>query len=110
MCLYMCASGALLETSHAYRPILKGGFLMCQAGMLLFFAMLHSDNFLGLLAAFAALGLFMLPMLPAVVENCVECTYPLPEELSTGILFVGGNVMGIPFIFIVQVGWACAAC
>lgn len=29
---------------------------------------------------------------------------PLPWlQLSTGILFVGGNVMGIPFIFIVQV-------
>lgn len=76
---------------------------MCQAAMLLFFAMLYSDNFLGLLAAFALLGLCMLPMLPAVVENCAECTYPLPEELSTGILFVGGNIMGIPFIFIVQV-------
>ena len=35
------------------------------------------------------LGLFMLPMLPAVVENCAECTYPIPEELSTGLLFVG---------------------
>jgi hypothetical protein len=31
----------------------------------------------------------MLPMLPAVVENCAECTYPIPEELSTGLLFVG---------------------
>jgi hypothetical protein len=31
----------------------------------------------------------MLPMLPAVVENCAECTYPLPEELSIGLLFFG---------------------
>eukprot|EP00603_Paraphysomonas_imperforata_P000738 CAMPEP_0114424522 /NCGR_PEP_ID=MMETSP0103-20121206/6740_1 /TAXON_ID=37642 ORGANISM="Paraphysomonas imperforata, Strain PA2" /NCGR_SAMPLE_ID=MMETSP0103 /ASSEMBLY_ACC=CAM_ASM_000201 /LENGTH=533 /DNA_ID=CAMNT_0001593283 /DNA_START=129 /DNA_END=1730 /DNA_ORIENTATION=+ len=95
-------AGALLETTHAYRTILKGGFLLCQVAMLFFFSMLFSDNFLGLLAAFALLGLFMLPMLPAVVENCAECTYPIPEELSTGILFVGGNIVGIPFIFIVQ--------
>jgi hypothetical protein len=95
--------GALLETTHAYRTILKGGFLLCQFGMLFFFSMLFSNNFLGLLGAFALLGLFMLPMLPAVIENCAECTYPIPEELSTGILFVGGNIMGIPFIFIVQV-------
>ena len=65
--------------------------------------MLYSDNFWGLFVSFALLGLFMLPMLPAVVENCAECTYPLPEELSIGILFVGGNILGIPFIFIVQV-------
>jgi hypothetical protein len=58
-------------------------------------------------------------MLPAVVENCAECTYPLPEELSIGLLFFGllsfsqlaphlpppsgGNIVGIPCIFIVQV-------
>ena len=71
--------------------------------------MLYSDNFNGLLAAFCLLGrisflfsfgllfdfiicligFFMLPMLPAVVENCAECTYPLPEELSIGLLFFG---------------------
>lgn len=45
----------------------------------------------------------MLPMLPAVLENCAETTYPLPEELSTGLLFVGGNYFGIPFIFITEV-------
>lgn len=73
-----------METTHAYRTILKGGFLLCQAGMLLFFGMLRSDNFLGLLCAFAVLGLFMLPMLPAVVENCAECTYPAPEEVREG--------------------------
>ena len=37
----------------------------------------------------AAVGLFILPMLPAVLENCDEITYPIPEELSVGILFVG---------------------
>lgn len=51
--------------------------------------MLYSNNFNGLLAAFCLLGFFMLPMLPAVVENCAECTYPLPEELSIGLLFFG---------------------
>eukprot|EP00602_Paraphysomonas_sp_CaronLab_P009569 CAMPEP_0185020156 /NCGR_PEP_ID=MMETSP1103-20130426/2757_1 /TAXON_ID=36769 /ORGANISM="Paraphysomonas bandaiensis, Strain Caron Lab Isolate" /LENGTH=490 /DNA_ID=CAMNT_0027550885 /DNA_START=215 /DNA_END=1687 /DNA_ORIENTATION=- len=100
-------AGAMLETTHAYRTILKGGFLLCQLAMLFFFSMLFSHNFYGLLVAFCLLGLFMLPMLPAVVENCAECTYPIPEELSTGLLFVGGNIIGIPCIFIAQylIGW-----
>lgn len=38
----------------------------------------------------------MLPMLPAVVENCAECTYPLPEELSIGLLFFGEYAMDSP--------------
>ena len=31
----------------------------------------------------------MLPMLPAVLENCAEITYPISEEFSTGLLFTG---------------------
>lgn len=54
MCVYM--SGALLETTHAYRTILKGGFLLCQFAMMFFFVMLYSNNFVGLLVAFGLLG------------------------------------------------------
>lgn len=49
-------SGALLETTHAYRTILKMGFLLCQFAMMFFFVMLYSDNFNGLLVAFGLLG------------------------------------------------------
>jgi hypothetical protein len=28
-------------------------------------------------------------MLPAVLENCAEITFPIQEELSVGLLFVG---------------------
>ena len=28
-----------------------------------------------------------------------RCTYPLPEEASTGLLFIIGNVAGIPVVF-----------
>jgi hypothetical protein len=48
--------GALLETTKAYRSILKGGFLLCQFAMLFFFCMLYSNNFYGLLCAFCLLG------------------------------------------------------
>ena len=64
--------------------------------------MLYSDNIVGLSIAFCVLGLFILPMLPAVLENCAECTYPVPEEFSTGLLFAGGNYFGIPFVFLTE--------
>ncbi len=37
-----------------------------------------------------------------MMENTAECTYPIPEELSMGILFVGANILGLGFIFALQ--------
>ena len=29
----------------------------------------------------------MLPLLPVMMENCAECTYPIPEDMSMGVMF-----------------------
>jgi len=50
-----------------------------------------------LLGAFALMGLFTLPILPGVIENAVEVTYPIPEEASSGLLFCSGNIVGVAF-------------
>jgi hypothetical protein len=34
-------------------------------------------------------GLFMLPLLPLMMENCAECTYPISEDISMGLMFAG---------------------
>ena len=52
--------------------------------------------------SFGLLGLFMLPMLPAVVENCAECTYPIQEDLSVGLLFIGK--ISIIVVLVVVIG------
>jgi hypothetical protein len=31
----------------------------------------------------------MLPLLPLMMENCAECTYPVPEDISMGLMFAG---------------------
>jgi hypothetical protein len=41
-------------------------------------------------------------MLPVMIENSIECTYPVSEELSAGILFTAGNVVGIPVTIFLQ--------
>ena len=94
MYVYIGITGVLLDKTHRYREVLKGGFFMCCIGMGFFFCMLFAHNTVWLCVAFAILGLFMLPMLPAVVENCAECTYPIQEDLSLGLLMIGGNVIG----------------
>ena len=35
------------------------------------------------------------PMLPLLMENCAESTYPVSEEVSMGFMFVGSNVLVI---------------
>lgn len=61
------------------------------------------QQLLASLYPFALLGMFVLPLLPIMMENCAECTYPVPEEVSMGILFAGCNILGLGFIFAIQV-------
>lgn len=95
--------GAIMDHTHAYRTVLKGGFFTCFLGMIFFMTMLYLNNYAMLSFTFGVLGFFMLPMLPATLENCAECTFPIAEELSVGLLLIGGNVVGIPIILILQV-------
>ena len=44
----------------------------------------------------------MIPMVPVMIENSIECTYPVSEELSVGLLFTAGNVVGIPVTLLMQ--------
>jgi len=39
-------------------------------------------------AAFGILGFCMLGILPISMECAAECTYPIPENSSTGLLMV----------------------
>jgi hypothetical protein len=82
--------------------VLKWGFGLVTISVMFLCTMLYSDNFNLLMIAFSALGFFILPMMPTVMENCAECTYPVDEEISVGILLVGGNITGIPLIFLLQ--------
>lgn len=96
-------SSVILDKTHAYRTVLKSGFVLCCVAITFISSMLYSNNFALLCLGFGFLGLFFLPMVPAVLVNCAETTFPIPEELSVGLLFIGGNLIGIPFVIILQV-------
>merc|ERR1740117_113877 len=36
----------------------------------------------------------MMPILPATLECGIECSYPIPEETSGGLLMIGGQYTG----------------
>ena len=95
-------TGVMLDKTHAYRPVLKWGFGLAACSVVLLIFMLRSDNFAGLAVSFSFMGACVLPLLPATLENCAECTYPISEDISTGILFAGGNILGMPITFILE--------
>ena len=46
--------------------------------------------------------IFALPLLPVALQSAVECTYPIPEELSATCLILFGNIVGIVCTFSIQ--------
>jgi hypothetical protein len=44
----------------------------------------------GVAIAFGVLGFAMMPLLPVSFESAVECTYPVNEETSSGMLMLAG--------------------
>lgn len=95
--------GKVLETTKAYLTALRVGIILAGLANVLCFCLLYRDNFWVLVVAFGILGGCVLPLLPAMLENCAECTYPIPEEVSAGILYSGSNLSALGFIFALQV-------
>ena len=48
----------------------------------------------------------MMPMLPVMMENCAEVTYPISEDMSMGVMFAGSNLLALAFIFALQVQYS----
>ena len=92
----------ILDKTHAYRSCLKLGFFFAFLSLVLFSFMLRPGNKNALYVSFALLGLFILPMLPVVLENCSEVTYPVGEDLPVGLLFIGGNILSIGLTYGLQ--------
>lgn len=92
-------SGVLLDRIHKYklflRIILTFG-LIFTVGLTLSLR-LNSLDAIG--AMFALLGFFSLPFLPVAFEAAVEVTFPIPEDISSGILMTSGQLTGIAFIY-----------
>jgi FLVCR family MFS transporter 7 len=96
-------AGFLMDKYHCYRELLKVGFAGAGIGSVIFCSQIYADNGTNLALAFAFLGFCMVPMLPVIIENSVECTYPhVSEEISAGVLFTAGNVIGVPVVFAMQ--------
>jgi MFS family permease len=92
--------GVFMDATHAYRTAVKGGFIACLVSMVFMLMMLRPNNMTPLTVAFALMGLTMMPLYPVTLEAAVECTYPIAEENSGGLLMLVGNVIGMVLTFV----------
>ena len=91
--------GVYLDKSHRYQFVLKLLFSLASLALLLYTLVLRPNATAALATTFALLGAVMLPILPTTLEAAVECTYPVPEEYSTGLIMSAGMATGICYIF-----------
>ena len=91
--------GPLLDHTKAYKTVLKLGMPIGLVAVTLFVANLKPDNWTFVAVSIGSLGFVMLPMLPVSLETAAECTYPIPEDCSSALLMITGQLVGIPLIF-----------
>ena len=82
--------GVILDRYHVYNTALKISSLAGTVFLLLILVSLRPNNFAMLMVWFAFLGLSMLPAALIAVNCAVECTFPVQEEVSTGLFMSAG--------------------
>lgn len=92
----------VMERTKAYLTIVRCGFFACFFSTIVLISMLKPENLAGLLLGWALVGFCLLPMLPACFELIAEITYPITSDISVGLLLVGGNVLGIPLVYVLE--------
>lgn len=96
----------MLDKTKRFEEIAKLCFGLSCLGGIFFCIMQLYDNDKGgpvyylILLAFVFVGFFGVPLLPVCMEMSVECVYPIPEATTTGILFMGGQIVGILMILL----------
>eukprot|EP00465_Bigelowiella_longifila_P010289 CAMPEP_0185261468 /NCGR_PEP_ID=MMETSP1359-20130426/9850_1 /TAXON_ID=552665 /ORGANISM="Bigelowiella longifila, Strain CCMP242" /LENGTH=420 /DNA_ID=CAMNT_0027848099 /DNA_START=1 /DNA_END=1263 /DNA_ORIENTATION=+ len=91
--------GPIMDATHRYKTILKTFSIMTFVTVLALCGSLRPDNHMALLIIFSILGFFVLPLLPLSFECMVECTYPVSEEVTNGIMLSMGNILSIGITF-----------
>eukprot|EP01035_Chromulina_nebulosa_P019601 gene19601-25506_t len=96
-------AGGVLESTKAYRTILKVAWIVAVVAWGIFTGSSTTNNYPFFVISAGLLGFSLLPVIPATIMNSVECAYPIAEDLSVGLLYVGANTLAIAMTFIGQV-------
>jgi hypothetical protein len=91
--------GPIMDKTHAYNPILKIGITASTLSVLFFILVLRPNGMALLCVGFGIMGFCMMPLLPVAFECGVECSYPISEETSSGLMMLVAQWFGIGLIY-----------
>lgn len=105
--LVFCPLALLMQHTKDYRMLAKYGIVISNGMLVIVLGCLYRDNFGPLMFAFALFGLTTVPLIPLVVENCAEISYPVPGHISYGIIQMCMIVISLALSFAFEVGPVC---
>eukprot|EP00043_Microstomoeca_roanoka_P001538 m.33335 g.33335 ORF g.33335 m.33335 type:complete len:480 (+) comp10875_c0_seq2:116-1555(+) len=92
-------SGFILDKTGWFLTIFKVCFMGATGGVVLFMFMNKADNLAWLLVSCAVIGFFAFAALPVGLELSVECTFPVHEGLSAGLIWIVSQAISICIVF-----------
>ncbi|XP_075247403.1 solute carrier family 49 member A3-like isoform X1 [Convolutriloba macropyga] len=95
-CIGAAIFGTIADNTKKFDFIYKVCYLLACLGIALFaWAASKSDNEVFILLGVGWFGFFGLVLFPLALELSVECTYPVSESASSGIVILAGQLIGI---------------
>jgi hypothetical protein len=85
----------LMEKTKQYSVLQKTGIIFVSGAMIFVLASLTPGHDAQVIASFGVLGLFLVPVLPVILESAAEATYPVPADNSAAVILGLGNIFGI---------------
>jgi hypothetical protein len=86
------AVGGVMEATKAYVALQRAVMAAAVAGTAALLAATRPGHRTALIAAYAALGCALQPLMPLTLEHAAEMTFPLGADVSTSVLFVFANL------------------
>ncbi len=91
-----------LDRTHMYNPLVRAGNYFAVLSFYYLGKLLFEPKDSHMVAlGFSIVGSIMTPLIPVSFESGAECTYPVSEEVSTGLLMSSGQIFGIIFTLII---------
>lgn len=95
-------TGPYIDKTKKHKLVLKLLTPMIAIMYIIFIFVVRPNFFAGICITTALLGIFSFGLLPVVLELGVECTYPMTPSSSTSLLWIGGQLFSIIFLFVAE--------
>ena len=73
-------------------------FLVCEYLLLFHFPATIKARYALIILDICLFGFFSVALLPTVLDTCVEITFPVDEEISSGLVIMAGNIGSVFYI------------